>query len=367
MAATPAKPNVIVFGGTGFIGRNLVHYLVSQDLCNYVRVVDKVFPQTACLNAAHASVYERPNCQFKQGNLTSPTSITACFALEGGQKFNYVFNCAAETKYGQEEPIYEEKTQGLCVKVATAAVAAHVDKFIQLSTAQVYDGGSKIGRETEAKLSPWTTLAKVHAKTETALKAIPGLPLVIFRPAIVYGPGDITGLEPRIICAAVYKHLGETMKFLWTEDLRINTVHVLDVCRAMWHGATTLPVGALYNLCDKNDTTQGKFNAVLGPIFGIKTGFIGSIKSNLAKMNFKSVTEDVNDKHLKPWSELCKAAGILNTPLTPYLDQEVLYDNNTYVDGTAIERTGFTYQNPLITEALVRDQIEYHRSQRLFP
>lgn len=69
--AAPAKPNAIVFGGTGFVGRNLVHMLVSQDLCKYVRVVDKVFPQTACLSQAHASVYEKPSCQFKQGNLTS--------------------------------------------------------------------------------------------------------------------------------------------------------------------------------------------------------------------------------------------------------------------------------------------------------
>ncbi|KAH3756318.1 NAD-dependent epimerase/dehydratase family protein [Pelomyxa schiedti] len=364
MAAT--KPNAIVFGGTGFIGRNLVHFLVTQDLCNYVRVVDKVFPQTANLSAAHASVYERPNVLFKQGNLTNPTSIANCFA-EGGYQYQYVFNCAAETKYGQEEDIYLEKTRDLCVKLANAAMTNHVQKFIQLSSAQVYDGSGKIGRETDTKLSPWTTLAKVHLQTEATLKAIPGLPLVIFRPAIVYGPGDLTGLEPRVICAAVYKHLGEKMKFLWGEGLGINTVHVLDVCRAMWHGATTLPVGALYNLCDKNDTTQGKFNAVLEGIFGIKTGFFGTIMSNLAKMNFKSTAEEVNDKHLKPWSELCKAAHIANTPLTPYLDQEVLYSNHTHVDGTAIERTGFAYQHPLITEALIREQIEYHRALGLFP
>jgi len=365
MAAT-TKPNVIVLGGTGFIGRNLVHMLVTQDLCNYIRVVDKVFPQTACLSAAHASVYERPNCQFKQGNLTSAASIATCFALEGGQKFQYAFNCAAETKYGQEEAIYMEKTHDLCVKVATEAVKHGVTKFVQLSTAQVYDPDKKASKEN-GKTNPWTVLAKVHLKTEESLRGIAGLPLVILRPSIVYGPGDIAGLEPRIICAAVYKHLDEKMKFLWGGDLKINTVHVTDCCRAMWHAATTLPNGALYNISDKHDTDQEKLNNLLETIFGIKTGFFGSIMSNMAKVNFKGTTEDVNDKHLKPWSELCKRAGIVNTPLTPYLDQEILYNTNLSADGSAIEATGFKYLHPHVTVELIREQIDYHIAQKLFP
>lgn len=39
---------------------------------------------------------------------------------------------------------------------------------------------------------------------------------------------------PRIMVASVYKKLGETMKLLWNQDLYLNTVHVDDVCRAVW-------------------------------------------------------------------------------------------------------------------------------------
>lgn len=39
---------------------------------------------------------------------------------------------------------------------------------------------------------------------------------------------------PRIMVAAIYKKLGETMKLLWNQDLHLNTVHVDDVCRATW-------------------------------------------------------------------------------------------------------------------------------------
>jgi len=166
----------------------------------------------------------------------------------------------------------------------------------------------------------------------------------------------------------VYKHINEKMKFLWDEKLKINTVHVDDVAKALWAVSQKGQLGAIYNLADKSDTDQGDFNKILEKIFGIETGFIGSMVSNLAKMNMKSVTEDVNDKHLKPWSELCKNANIVNTPLTPYLDQELLYNNSLSVDGTAIENTGwFKYDKPQLTEALIREQIAYYISQKLFP
>jgi len=83
--------------------------------------------------------------------------------------------------------------------------------------------------------------------------------------------------------------------------------------------------------------------------------------------NFEDVTAEVNDKHLKPWSDLTKGAGIVNTPLTPYLDQELLYNNSLSVEGSAIEGTGFVYDYPKITEALVREQIDYFVKQKLFP
>ena len=89
--------------------------------------------------------------------------------------------------------------------------------------------------------------------------------------------------------------------------------------------------------------------------------------SNLAKVNFKGVTEEVNDKHMKPWSELCREAGIANTPLTPYLDPELLYNNSLSVDGSAIEKTGFVYKHPNLTKDLVLEQIMYFAQQNLFP
>lgn len=49
-----------------------------------------------------------------------------------------------------------------------------------------------------------------------------------------------------------------------------------------------------------------------------------------------SVTEEINEMHLQPWSELCKKGNVVNTPLTPFLDKELLKDNALSVDGSKV-------------------------------
>ena len=236
-----------------------------------------------------------------------------------------------------------------------------------MSTAQVYDAGKKPSDEN-SKLKPWTNQAKFMLEAEGELSNILGDKLIVLRPAVVYGPGDYTGISPRLICGAVYKHLGETMKFLWGKDLRINTVHVHDVAKAMYTVCTRGQGGKKFNLCDSGDTDQGSLNKFIETIFGIKTDFYGSIMSNLANTKgMKSIAEDVNDKHLKPWSELLKRSNIINSPLTPYLDPELLYNNSLSIDGSAIKALDFKYDFPEMTEGEVRGVIKYFQDQNLFP
>lgn len=54
-------------------------------------------------------------------------------------------------------------------------------------------------------------------------------------------------------------------------------------------------------------------NSILEKIYGIKTGFLGSFKSKVATtVAMKTVAETANEKHLKPWSDLCKVFFILS-------------------------------------------------------
>jgi len=93
------------------------------------------------------------------------------------------------------------------------------------------------------------------------------LDYVVLRPAVVYGPGDPVGLTPRIVIGAIYKESGEVMELLWSRSLKINTVHVNDVVRAIWHMRDHGECGQIFNLVDKGDTDQGKINVALESLF----------------------------------------------------------------------------------------------------
>ncbi|KAI9340005.1 hypothetical protein BDR26DRAFT_861949 [Obelidium mucronatum] len=364
-----AKPSVLILGGVGFVGRNIVTLLLDGDRVASLRVADKALPATSYLNAKQKAAFEDPRVEFVQANLSNPATLAKVFTKgDGSSEFDYVFNLAGESKYSLADEVYEERITTLSTNIGKEAAKRKVKGFMQMSTGQVYAYDKKPVDE-QAKLKPWTNLAKFKLKAEESLKAIEGLNLVIIRTAALYGIGDVSNITPRIIMGAVYRQLKEPMNLLWTKDLKINTVHVADVARGIWAstvmeadgGSRKTPIakgGEVYNLCDKSDSDQGSINEVIKAIFGIETGFQGTIISQFAKLNLESITEDVNEKHLEPWAQLCKAGGINSTPLTPYLDKELLRDNALNMDGSLIEKTfGFEYSVPKFTEEKVRELI----------
>lgn len=217
-------------------------------------------------------------------------------------------------------------------------------------------------------MKPWTLLAKASLQGEEVVKSTDGLKYVIVRPAIVYGPGDIGGITPRLITGAVYQKLGETMELLWSKDLRINTVHVRDVVSALTHLCTAGNDNEIYNLADSGDSSQGSINKFLEKLFGIKTDFLSSLKSKLyTGLAMKTVAETANDKHLAPWGELLKEHDMVGSALTPYLDEELLYNNSLSVDGSKITTTGFKYKYPEVTLDLLVEVIKDFEEKRMFP
>ncbi|KAI9487954.1 hypothetical protein BDB00DRAFT_83521 [Zychaea mexicana] len=365
--------SILILGGVGFIGRHFVHYVVQNNLAQYVCVVDKVLPQTAYLSEAHKASFEK--VEFRQGNLIHPASVANCFTKADGTEFDYVFNFAAETKYSQVSEVYQERIVQLSANCAKEAAKRKVKVFTCMSTAEIYDNDQGASTET-SKVKPWTTIAKYKHRAEEELGKIEGLNLVVLRPSLVYGTGALLGLTPRLIIGRVYKHLNEEMKLLWSKDLKLNTVHVDDVVRATWHAAKWyVDTGKkpeddtpFFNLADKQDTDQETINKHLRDIFGIETGYHGTVVSSFAKLNLDSVTEDVNEKHLAPWAELLKKADIHTSPLSPYLDEELLYNNALSVDGSKIEReTGFSYSVPKLTKERLVEIIDDYKARNFWP
>src|SRR5215469_5048334 len=82
---------------------------------------------------------------------------------------------------------------------------------------------------------------------------------------------------------------------------------------------------------------------ILQDIFKVQMTFQGSIVSHFAKLHLDSVVDDLNDETLDPWADLQAEAGIPDTsPLNPFMEKELLKDNDLSLDGTLfIRETGF--------------------------
>ncbi|XP_003388585.1 PREDICTED: uncharacterized protein LOC100639369 [Amphimedon queenslandica] len=364
MAETDGKPRVLVTGGVGFVGRNFVQFLVENNLASKIRVIDKVPPSTGWLNDKHKEIFK--SVDFCQANLSNPSSCQRLFKDSNGLGFDYVFNLAAETKYGQTEEVYKELVYNVSVNCAREAAATGVKRFIEVSTAQVYNSDKGISSE-DSKVDPWTLIGKHKLEAEKSLATIPDLKYVILRPAIVYGIGDKYGITPRLIIGAVYRQLKEKMELLWTKDLRMDTVHVHDLSRAMWHIKDTGANGEIYNVVDQGHSTQGSISELVSTIFGIRYGYHGTVLSNLARLNMTDVVDGSNEKHLGPWSEACNECGIVNTPLTPYLDKELLYNKHLHINGSKLEKTGFTFEHPKMTAEGLKQVVDDYVGSGLFP
>lgn len=212
--------------------------------------------------------------------------------------------------------------------------------------------------------------------------SLSSLNLVIVRLAHVYGPYASQWVATALCMARTYQAQKEEMKWLWTKDLRTNTVHIDDVVRALWAIAEWEAGGKknwdnkamggplpIFNVVDNGTTTQGKMAEFIGQIFGIKTGFQGTLVSQFAKLNMDSVVEDVNDDLLGPWADLLQTAGITRPgPLTPYMEKELLKDTDLSMDGSRLEKVvGFEYTKPKITKELLEEVIDSYKKMKWWP
>ena len=114
------KPRVLVLGGCGMIGRNLVEYLVANDLCSLVRVADKAMPLVSFFSDAHKAVFKNERVEYVQADLCKERHRARAFKGKDGKgaPFDVVINCAAETKFSQADAVYEQRCLALSVACA---------------------------------------------------------------------------------------------------------------------------------------------------------------------------------------------------------------------------------------------------------
>ncbi|KAF2118393.1 NAD dependent epimerase/dehydratase family protein-like protein [Lophiotrema nucula] len=370
---TGQKPAVLIIGGLGYTGRYLARYLHENGLTSEIRLVDKHLPELAWLAPEFKEACSRE--RFMQADASREQALQRVYDRENGKQFDYVFNCGGETRYSQDDEVYKMRSHGLSMALGKEAAKRGIRCYVEISTGMVYKPDSVPRKETD-KLKPWSKLAKWKLTAEEDLAKVENLNLLVFRTAHVYGPYTSKFLATALCMARVYQSLGKEMKFLWKEDLRTNTVHVEDVVRALWTGAQWYvkvppprrPVPT-FNLVDHGKTSQGLMAKLMHETFNIETGFQSTLISTFARLNLDHVVDDVNDELLDPWAELQTKAGISqSTPLSPFMEKELLKDQDLSLDGSAFEReTGFQYQHATLTRQEINSVLESYRTMNWWP
>ena len=324
--------------------------------------MDKQLPQLASLAPEHEEACSK---NFLQADASREQSQGRIFDLTAGpdgakREFDYVFNCGGETRFSQDDEVYKLRSYQLSLTVGKEAAKRGVKAFIEVSTGQVYNPNRTPQKETDKTTKPHTKQAKWKLQAEEELAKIPGSKLCVLRFPNVYGPYTGRWLGTQLALARVYQSREkETLKWLWSSELRTNTLHVEDSARALWAAAEwrskndKLPNAPnekiVFNVVDKGATSQGIMAQIIKQIFGIETGFQNTLVNTFARLNLEHVVDDVNDDTLDDWADLQEEAGIKGdgSPLSPFMEKELLRDADLSIDGSRFESVvGFKWVAP---------------------
>jgi len=237
---------VLVTGAAGFIGGHVVDALAERG--NEVRAL--VRPGG---NSSHLQALK--DVEIVQGDLIDKGSLE--FAVQDVQQ---VYNLAAKTgPWGVEEAYRAVNLQGLA-NLIHFAIDAGVQRIVHTSSVTVY-GHHLRGVVTEdhpfyAEDNPYSRSKIAGERLISQLVQEHEAPVVILRPAWVYGPRDVASF-----CRFV--NLVERGKsfLIGTGENIVPVVYVRDVAQGLIKAgdAGNEVIGRAYNIADDRPVTQAEY------------------------------------------------------------------------------------------------------------
>ena len=238
------KPLSLVTGAAGFIGSNLVDYLLEQG--HQVVCVDNE-------SANNDKFYWNKDTYNVSGDITDYKTMKNAFT-----NVDYVFHLAAESRLQPaiENPIgaVEKNCVGTTVMLQCAREAG-VKRFVYSSTSSAYGNNPYPNIETQPDdcLNPYSASKAAGEKFCKMYTDLYGLETVVLRYFNVFGDRSPTRGQyaPVIGIFQRQKDAGQALTIVGDGSQRRDFVHVKDVARAN-HMAATLPVdghlGEVFNV-----------------------------------------------------------------------------------------------------------------------
>ena len=245
--------NILVTGGAGFIGSNFInHILIKRDDYNIINL-DKL---TYAGNLENLKQSEnKKNYHFIKGDIINAELVNFIF-----EKYNirYVINFAAESHVDRSilgsEIFYRTNVLGTNVLLETAR-KFDVEKFLQVSTDEVYGSLGKEGYFTEkTPLSPNSPYSSSKAAAD--LMALSffhtfGMPVVVTRCSNNYGPYQF---PEKLIPLMIINTLNDKKLPVYGDGLNVRDwIYVIDHNKAIDLVLEKGRIGEVYNIGASNE------------------------------------------------------------------------------------------------------------------
>lgn len=246
---------ILVTGGTGFVGYNLVPALQAQG--HEVVCLIRSTSNTALLD-------EIGGVAYRIGELRDPASLRA--ALEG---VDAVIHLAGVVKAVGRDGYFEVNTEGTRNLIeAVRETGARLKRLVFVSSLAA-GGPTRPGvlRTEQDEDRPVTHYGRSKkAAEEILLEHREEIPSVILRPATVYGPADVA-----LLGFFRSARRGLRVRFLF-RDLALGVIYAEDLATAIVRALVSqLPSGDLFYVSDGAEYRLGEIQRVIGEALGNTT------------------------------------------------------------------------------------------------
>lgn len=69
------------------------------------------------------------------------------------------------------------------------------------------------------------------------------------------------------------------------------------------------------------------------------------------------IVEEINEKHMGPWAEICVKDKTENTPLTPFMDAELLQNCHLSLSNDKLKAAGYRLTMPILLQESIEEVI----------
>lgn len=258
---------VLVVGGAGFVGSNLVKMLMAGSTSVRIAVVDNF------LSSERVNVPDDSRVELIEGSITNDAVLA-----EIADHFDFIFHLACY--HGNQSSIHDPLADHENNTLTTLKLMNHAKEFKNLTRLVYSSAGCSVAEKTfgDARAtteddpvslvqdSPYSISKIIGEFYSVYFHGRHGLPVVRARFQNVYGPGEILGAgEWRGTPATVWRNVTPTFIYKALNDLALplenegvatrDFIYVEDICRGLIACALRGESGGVYNIASGKETS----------------------------------------------------------------------------------------------------------------